>query len=310
MPADAHDRPLHEPQQWVDLNVRDLGAVEGAAHWPATTHAIRAGVDAVRRAGGGTLRIPAGQFTAAPFNMTSNMTLYLERDAVLSGTDVFAAHPIIPPLPSYGAGRDHAGGNRRTSLVHGEHLTNVKVLGDWGTIDGNGAPWWMARANGSEGSVTRGSLIEFMYCDGVEIANLHLKDSPFWTGAMRRPCHRRILWLRYFIVFVNLTRAMLFVCSALVMASIALATVHPYASRHVHVHDVDISSPPGSLNTDGVDPDSCEDVVVENMRYTGGDDAIAIKSGDQKRPCRLPAVQSLVHSRSLKLLTSALCAAC
>ena len=185
-PADVgHARSLHAPQQWVDLNVRDLGAVEGAANWPATTHAIRAGVDAVRRAGGGTLRIPAGQFTAAPFNMTSNMTLYLERGAVLFGTDVFAAHPIIPPLPSYGTGRDHAGGNRRTSLVHGEHLTNVKVAGDWGTINGNGAPWWSARANGSEGSVTRGSLIEFMYCEGVEIANLRLKDSPFWTGAVR-----------------------------------------------------------------------------------------------------------------------------
>ena len=171
-------------QRWVDLNVRDLGALEGAANWVATTNAIHAGVDAVRRAGGGTLRIPAGQFTAAPFNMTSNMTLYLERDAVLLGTTVFAAHAIIPPLPSYGSGRDHAGGNRRTSLVHGEHLTNVKVLGDWGTINGNGAPWWKARANGDEGSVTRGSLIEFMYCDGVEIARLHLKDSPFWTGVV------------------------------------------------------------------------------------------------------------------------------
>jgi hypothetical protein len=181
------------PYRWVDLNLRDLGAKEGAANWPATSAAIRAGVAAVRRAGGGTLRIPAGQFTAAPFNMTSNMTLYLERGAVLLGTSVFAAHPIVPPLPSYGSGRDHAHGNRRTSLIHGEHLENVKVLGDWGTIDGNGAQWWAAHTNHSEGSVTRGSLIEFMYCEGVEISHLHLKDSPFWTGM--RPLAAIDRWL-------------------------------------------------------------------------------------------------------------------
>ena len=136
---------------------------------------------------------------------------------------------------SDGQGRDHKGGNRRTSLIHGEHLRNVRVLGDpWATIDGNGHAWWAAHRNGSEGSVTRGSLIEFMYCQDVEIGNLNLQDSPFWT-------------------------------------------VHPYASRRVHVHDVNISSPPWSDNTDGVDPDSSQDVIIENMIYRGGDDCIAIK---------------------------------
>ena len=73
-----------------------------------------------------------------------------------------------------------------------------------------------------------------MYCQDVEIGNLNLQDSPFWT-------------------------------------------VHPYASRRVHVHDVNISSPPWSDNTDGVDPDSSQDVGIENMIYRGGDDCIAIK---------------------------------
>lgn len=61
----------------------------------------------------------------------------------------------------------------------------------------------------------------------------------------------------------------------------------------MHVHDVDISSPPGSLNTDGVDPDSCEDVIIENMKYTGGDDCIAIKSGEMWPAC-LPLLAAFV----------------
>ena len=84
----------------VELDIGELGAKQGAANWPATWKAIQAGVRAIEQAGGGTLRIPAGSWTTAPFNMTSDMTLLLERGAVLLGTTVFSAHPIVPPLPS------------------------------------------------------------------------------------------------------------------------------------------------------------------------------------------------------------------
>lgn len=58
-----------------------------------------------------------------------------------------------------------------------------------------------------------------------------------------------------------------------------LWTVHPFACVGVFVHDVEIRNPVWAANTDGVNPDSSEDVLIENMIYTGGDDAIAIKSG-------------------------------
>ena len=44
---------------------------------------------------------------------------------------------MIPPLPSYGEGK-HKGPARRTSLLHGEHLTDVIITGENGTIDGQG----------------------------------------------------------------------------------------------------------------------------------------------------------------------------
>lgn len=147
-------------------------------------------VAAVKEAGGGTLFIPDGVFITAPFNMTSHMTLYLSGKATVRGptekqlgpSPEFPIWPIIDPMPSYGQGRDHVG-PRRTSLIHGENLTDVVVTASevaWGTIDGFGEPFWAAHKAKTE-KVTRGHLIEFMHCDGIEISNLFLRNSPFWT---------------------------------------------------------------------------------------------------------------------------------
>ena len=56
-------------------------------------------------------------------------------------------------------------------------------------------------------------------------------------------------------------------------------TVHPFACIGVVIRNIEISNPITVGNTDGVDPDSSENVLIENLVYTGGDDAIAIKSG-------------------------------
>ena len=56
-----------------------------------------------------TLVIPKGRFLTAPFNLTSHMTLHLEKGAKIIGTKKISLWPIIPFLPSYGRGRDHPG---------------------------------------------------------------------------------------------------------------------------------------------------------------------------------------------------------
>ena len=56
--------------------------------------------------------------------------------------------------------------------------------------------------------------------------------------------------------------------------------IHPQLSRDVHIHDINISCDPVQYHyhTDGVDPDSCADVLIEDVRYSCGDDAVAIKA--------------------------------
>ncbi|MDO5293273.1 MAG: glycoside hydrolase family 28 protein [bacterium] len=56
-------------------------------------------------------------------------------------------------------------------------------------------------------------------------------------------------------------------------------TIHPYFSNQLGFYGLTVENPADSPNTDGLDPESCEDVKIIGVRFTLGDDCIAIKSG-------------------------------
>ena len=55
--------------------------------------------------------------------------------------------------------------------------------------------------------------------------------------------------------------------------------VHPFGCDGVTIRNVTIFSPRWRGNTDGLDPDFCINVLVEDSVITSGDDAIAVKAG-------------------------------
>ncbi|PHT52252.1 hypothetical protein CQW23_06714 [Capsicum baccatum] len=185
--------------------------------------------------GGGQLNVPPGYWLTGPFNLTSHMTLFLAEGAVILGIDDEKYWTLMPPLPSYGYGREHRG-PRYGSLIHGQKLKDVIITGHNGTINGQGQAWWK-KFRQKVLNHTRGPLVQIMWSTDILISNITLQDSPFWT-------------------------------------------LHPYDCKNVTVRNVTILAPiAGAPNTDGVNPDSCEDVLIENCYISVGDDGIAIKSG-------------------------------
>ncbi|OVA00188.1 Glycoside hydrolase [Macleaya cordata] len=205
----------------------------------SNTKAFKAAIDHLSKFasdGGGQLIIPPGKWLTGSFNLTSNFTLYLHKDAIILGSEEESEWPDLPVLPSYGRGRDAPGG-RYSSLIFGTNLTDVVITGDNGTINGQGAIWW-GKFKKKELDKTRPYLIEIMHSDQIQISNLTLLDSPSWF-------------------------------------------VHPIYSSNILIQGLTIIAPvdPISPNTDGINPDSCTHIRIEDCYIVSGDDCIAVKSG-------------------------------
>ena len=92
-------------------------------------------------------------------------------------------------------------------------------------------------------------------------------------------------WARHESQQENVTRGRLFeveysdgiLLSDLTFANSPFWTLHPTYSSNIVARRLNISSPLDSPNTDGFDPDSCENSTFVDSTYAGGDDGVAIK---------------------------------
>ncbi|RZC56490.1 hypothetical protein C5167_015343 [Papaver somniferum] len=55
--------------------------------------------------------------------------------------------------------------------------------------------------------------------------------------------------------------------------------IHPVYSSNIFIKGITIVAPPASPNTDGINPDSCTNVRIEDCNIVSGDDCVSVKSG-------------------------------
>lgn len=79
--------------------------------------------------------------------------------------------------------------------------------------------------------------------------------------------------------------------------------MHPYACDILLFENITFSAPVTSPNTDGIDPDSCSNVVIRNFNVIHcGDDAVAIKSGKDSagRAFGMPSFNILIEGKRMQ----------
>ena len=59
--------------------------------------------------------------------------------------------------------------------------------------------------------------------------------------------------------------------------------IHPFLSKNISMTNLTVLAPRAVGNTDGLDPDSCESVLMDSCYIDVGDDAVSIKVGLERR---------------------------
>lgn len=122
------------------------------------TAVIQAAIDKCAEAGGGIVVFPQGLYSSGGLALKSNITLHLEKGAVLLGSDKYV---------NYNAKHD--------AFIYGENLINIGITGE-GTIDGVDC----YNPKGEEGF--RGPhCIRFIRCSNITLAEFTILRSANWA---------------------------------------------------------------------------------------------------------------------------------
>lgn len=223
----------------MDYNIMEYGAVaDGTTN---NSGAIQAAVDACTEAGGGRVIVPTGRFLSGTIVLKSNVTLYLEK-----GAELISSLRKEDILDFFGNSEfedpSEATGWEGGCFLCALHEHDISILGE-GTIYGQGDQVFYD--DGADGGI------------GECPKNVRIEDRPRTT---------------YFEDVENLT------VRGITFRDAAFWTLHMAGCRHVLVDGIRILNDQRGANNDGIDPDTCQDVVISNCIIKSGDDAIVVKN--------------------------------
>ncbi|MGA3066994.1 MAG: glycoside hydrolase family 28 protein [Tepidisphaeraceae bacterium] len=261
------------------FNIETFGAVPDGKT-PATL-AIQKALDACGAAGGGQVIVPAGTFFTAPLSLRSGVDLHLEAGALLTFSKDHKDYPLI--LSSYEGKETYI----CQPPIWGQNLTNVSITGP-GAIDGQGQTWR---------TVKRSKLTDQQWNDLVASGGVTDDDqTQWWPSDTSRTDLRKLFAIRAksgppniedYRPLRDLLRPNLILLADCTHVLLQDATfrnsgswdIHLLDSSDIAVRHITVHNELWAQNGDGIDVDSCANVLIENSTINAGDDDICLKSG-------------------------------
>lgn len=225
--------------EFVTLNVRDFGARGDGIQ--DDTAFIQAAIMCCPK--DGRVLIPKGKYRISGIFLKSDLCIEIMAGAELEADTSRFTHPILPGLiESYDEQQEYN-------------------LGTW---EGNPLPMFAG--------IITGINVENVIIYGEGIVNGNASKENWWNNPKVKVGAYRPRSL-----FLNNCRNV--IVQGITFINSPSWTLHPYFSDHLGFYSVTIENPKDSPNTDGLDPESCQDVTIKGGRFSLGDDCIAVKSG-------------------------------
>lgn len=246
---DANGAVLHlfaEPES-VDLPPADALDLAAAGILPdpekLQTTALQAVLDRAAGQPGAVVYFPAGVYRSGALFASGSTRLHLAPGAILRGS----ANPA-----DYTSHRDALDSGRLSypnPVAHGALLTFIGGHGGGlvggGALDGSGHLLREYLADGRAREL-RLNLVAALGCRDLVLRDVQLRDSEFWNTHLYR-------------------------CENVRIARVAVINEIPHRGWNPHIRDIFWN------NADGINSDTCRDVLIEDSFFHTGDDCLTLK---------------------------------
>jgi polygalacturonase len=243
------------------------------------TDAFRKAIEALERKGGGKLVVPAGVWFTGPIELKSNINLNLQKGALLLFSPDFNLYPLVNTC------FEGLSTRRCQSPISARNAVNIAITGE-GSINGSGEAWRPLK----KAKVTEIYWKKVIKSGGV------LKDPTYWFPTQKSlkgeamsdmNVPKGILtdsqWLdiKDFLrpAMINFIECKNVYLQGVLFENSPSWNIHPLMCANVIIDNIFVRNPTYAQNGDGIDVESCKNVILVNSKFDVGDDAICIKSG-------------------------------